>query len=181
MRYLVGDEGQGAWRGHSGKLALYEDTAWQFFTPRPGWLLWDEQDHLLLIFDGTLWQPVMLQSALGLDSVRHQTTHGYAAGGEHATVPSHSIFLGVSVRVTQAIIGPRAWQLGVKGGVDRFGNNLPLASESEIRGPADPSLIYWQPTPIIVTPQDGRITGGRLLMSIFYIELPVPQLDDPPA
>ena len=135
----------------------------------------------MLLFDGAAWQAMSgseTDKNGGLDLVRQVTSHNNAASGEHATIPSHSIFLGVTARVTEEITGPNSWQLGVEGGLTPFGNNLPLAPGTEVRGPADPSMIYGTPTPIIISPQGGAFTGGRILLSLFYIDLPVPSLEE---
>lgn len=179
-RYMVGAQAIGAWSGRDASLALYEDTAWHFFTPRAGWRVWDEQTATLLVFDGKLWQPINMGAAQGGGEalVRRVTAEVNMTDAELATIPSHSIFLGVSARVSQQIVGPVSWDFGVAKGLTRFGNSLPLAQGSEIRGPADPSIIYWQPTPLLATPKGGTFTAGRLLLSLFYIDLPVPQAED---
>ena len=39
-RYIVAASPTGAWVGQTGKIAAYQDGAWQFYTPREGWLAW---------------------------------------------------------------------------------------------------------------------------------------------
>jgi len=39
-RYIVAASPSGAWTGQAGKIAAYQDGAWQFYTPREGWLAW---------------------------------------------------------------------------------------------------------------------------------------------
>lgn len=39
-RYIVAAGGEGAWAGQDGKIAAWQDGAWAFATPRPGWLAW---------------------------------------------------------------------------------------------------------------------------------------------
>lgn len=179
-RYLIGDAPSGAWAERAGMLALYEDTAWHFFSPRAGWRIWDEQGGALLVFDGLSWQAVYPSAASGggENLVRRITAEYDLTQGPLASIPSHSIFLGVAARISTRIVGPHSWSLGVADGLTRFGNGLPLAQGSEIRGPADPSLIYWQPTPLVATPKGDSFSGGSLLLSLFYIDLPAPQAED---
>jgi len=54
-RFLVADAASGAWSGKDGKIAAWQDGAWAFWTPRPGWLAWVEDEERLLVFDGTDW------------------------------------------------------------------------------------------------------------------------------
>lgn len=88
------------------------------------------------------------------------------------------IFLGVTARVTQAVTGATAWDLGVADDLKRFGRDLPLAAQSQISGPADPSHIYWQDTDIVLTPQGGTFTGGRIALALYFIRLPMPETAD---
>lgn len=177
-RYLIGTDPQDAWEGASGYLALFEDTSWHFFAPQNGWRLWDEAARRLLVFDGASWQPVEgagQQSGL----VRQVTTHAAITDNQLAEIPSHVIFLGLTALVLEEIKGTSRWRIGVAGdGDNRFGNGLLVAAGTEIRGPADPSLIYWQPTPLIATPEVGHFTAGRVAVSLFYIELPIPSSAD---
>ncbi len=90
------------------------------------------------------------------------------------SLPSHTIFFGTAVKVLEAIEGAQSWSLGVAGGTNRFGNWLSLGVGSEIRGPADPSVVYWSHTPILATPINGKFTKGRVAIAIYYLRLPIP-------
>ena len=35
--YLIPPGASGAWAGHSGDIALWQDGNWAFFAPQPGW------------------------------------------------------------------------------------------------------------------------------------------------
>ncbi len=54
-RYLISQTASAAWGATGNQVALYEDTAWHFFTPRPGWRLWEEASQDFLVFNGTDW------------------------------------------------------------------------------------------------------------------------------
>lgn len=84
----------------------------------------------------------------------------------------------MTARVTQAIEGVTDWHLGVTDDPKRFGRTLPLTVQSEISGPADPSHIYWQDTDIVLTPQGGTFTAGRVALALYYIRLPMPEIAD---
>ena len=51
-RYLVPDGAGGAWTGQDGKLATWIDGAWSYIVPAAGWIVWVEDEALLLIHDG---------------------------------------------------------------------------------------------------------------------------------
>jgi hypothetical protein len=57
-RYLVAPDGTGEWAGEDGSLAAFQDGAWAFFAPRPGWLAWVADEAALLAFDGTDWAAI---------------------------------------------------------------------------------------------------------------------------
>ena len=90
------------------------------------------------------------------------------------SIPIRKIFLGVTARVVTHLRGAPNWQLGVPGGVNRFGSALPVTVGSEVFGPADPLVIYWTETKMQVTSANGTLSAGRIDMSLFYIDLPLP-------
>ncbi|MEQ8482560.1 MAG: DUF2793 domain-containing protein [Hoeflea sp.] len=54
-RYIVAAGGSGLWAGHDSELAVFQDGAWVFFTPRNGWLAWISDEDLLAVWDGSTW------------------------------------------------------------------------------------------------------------------------------
>jgi hypothetical protein len=57
-RYIVADGATGAWAGQAKALAVFEDGAWRFFAPGPGWCAWSAASSALLVYDGAAWSPV---------------------------------------------------------------------------------------------------------------------------
>lgn len=55
-RYIIAAGASGAWAGHSGEVALWQNGAWDFATPRKGWRAWLEPEARLLAFNGSAWQ-----------------------------------------------------------------------------------------------------------------------------
>lgn len=56
-RYIVATSPSGAWTGHAGKIAAWQDGAWAFYIPREGWLAWVADQDQLYVFDGATWVP----------------------------------------------------------------------------------------------------------------------------
>jgi hypothetical protein len=54
-RYIVAASPTGAWSGHAGKIAAWQDGAWVFLTPREGWIAWINNENRLLFHDGSAW------------------------------------------------------------------------------------------------------------------------------
>lgn len=59
---------------HAGDIGAFCDGLWDWFTPTSGWVVWDESDAALRVFDGTVWVGLASQRAadnlpqLGLNS-----------------------------------------------------------------------------------------------------------------
>ena len=54
-RYILDAGGMGAWAGHDGEIALYDNGAWRFFVPRTGWRAYVMNRDVLVVYDGTEW------------------------------------------------------------------------------------------------------------------------------
>ena len=54
-RYLVAASPTGAWSGHAGHIAAWQDGAWSFAPPVAGWIAWVEDEDRLLVFDSGAW------------------------------------------------------------------------------------------------------------------------------
>jgi Protein of unknown function (DUF2793) len=55
QRYIVAPSATGAWSGQTAKIAAYQDGAWAFYAPQPGWLAWVAAEHTHVAWDGTAW------------------------------------------------------------------------------------------------------------------------------
>lgn len=54
-RYIVAEMAIGAWAGKAGKIAAWQDGAWNFHTPREGWVAWCIADSEVLVFTQGGW------------------------------------------------------------------------------------------------------------------------------
>src|SRR5690606_21523712 len=54
-RHIVGAGSTGVWDGHDLDIAAFQDGAWAFFTPRPGWRAWVVGESALRAWNGTDW------------------------------------------------------------------------------------------------------------------------------
>lgn len=55
-RYLVAATATGAWAGHDGDVAFYQDGTWRYAVPNAGWRLWSLAENALIAFDGIAWR-----------------------------------------------------------------------------------------------------------------------------
>lgn len=61
--YWVGTAPAGPWSGRTARLAAFQDGAWSFLLPRPGWRALFRDLGRLMVFDGSLWQELPLPPA----------------------------------------------------------------------------------------------------------------------
>src|SRR5690606_801305 len=62
-RYIVGAGSGGAWQDKDQLLAAFQDGAWTFFAPKPGWIAYVMGENRMVIHDGTSWQALPVQLA----------------------------------------------------------------------------------------------------------------------
>jgi hypothetical protein len=71
--WITGGAPQGVWSDSAGKLAVWRDGTWHFYTPIEGWRIWDRSEKRFVVFDGTNWLPVSASTQniayMGIDSV----------------------------------------------------------------------------------------------------------------
>jgi hypothetical protein len=53
--FLVGSAPTGAFAGHAGEIAAYDETGWRFLKPRAGWRAHVIGDGRIATYDGTHW------------------------------------------------------------------------------------------------------------------------------
>ena len=73
-RYIVAASPTGAWSGHAGKVAAYQDGAWAFYVPREGWLAWAADEDALYVWTGSAWSAFAGGGGGSLDNVVEDTT-----------------------------------------------------------------------------------------------------------
>jgi len=54
-RYIVAASPTGAWSGHAGNVAAYQDGAWMFYAPSEGWIAWIGDEDAAVVWDGAAW------------------------------------------------------------------------------------------------------------------------------
>jgi hypothetical protein len=75
--YIVAASPTGAWVGHANHVAVWaaqkatDDTntkvpAWEFYTPKAGWMLWDEDSDTFFVYDGAAWGALATGSTITL-------------------------------------------------------------------------------------------------------------------
>ena len=55
--WIVAASATGEWAGHDGEIAAFRNGGWVFHAPQEGFRAWVADEDILLIHDGTAWQP----------------------------------------------------------------------------------------------------------------------------
>jgi hypothetical protein len=63
-RYIVAAGASGLWQGQAGKVAAFQDGAWAFLSPLPGWTAWVVDEARLLVRGNATWDPVAVNTPL---------------------------------------------------------------------------------------------------------------------
>ena len=175
-RYLIPENSLAAWAERAGQIAIFEDTAWVFLVPQAGWRVWQADAKRLLAYDGAQWIDLAGSQGRELSLTRASATFDFSRTLPRFTIPSHSLFFGITGLVSKAMIGPSSWQLGTADGLNRFGSDIAISMGTMVNGPADPPSVYWSPTPLVLTPKGGAFRSGELKLDMFYLTLPIPSL-----
>lgn len=75
--YIVATSPTGAWTGHTGDIAYYNSTGWQFFDAGEGWIVYLEDENTYVQYDGAAWvgfpQQSQNLSLLGINTTADST------------------------------------------------------------------------------------------------------------
>lgn len=55
-RYLIPASATGVWAGRTGQVAAWQDGAWAYFIPQPGWRAFVAEENSSILFNGVEWQ-----------------------------------------------------------------------------------------------------------------------------
>ncbi len=54
-RYIIAAGGSGVWLGNAGKIGAWQDGAWEFYEPLPGWIAWVANENIAVVWTGAAW------------------------------------------------------------------------------------------------------------------------------
>lgn len=183
-RYIIGPSPTGAWATHADKLAVWDGSAWNLYTPTEGWRfsVRDEAQPNLALYDGSAWVDalagatsssfVAAESANGAQMqfrVLEEELTGLSGADVDSTIniPNGAIVFNVSMLVTTTITGATSFSVGVSGNTGQFGSGLSLPAASNNLGVIGPTAFYSD-TPIKLTSAGGNFTAGAVRIAIHY-------------
>lgn len=186
-RYIVASGATGAWTGWAGSVVMWVDGSWFRFLPQFGWMCWIEDEAAAVVWTGSAWTPwadalglvtraaavTVAEGALGYGTgvgVLEQTLSGLSGASVTSTIkiPAHSICLGVTTKVSAAVLGATSFSCGVSGEASKFGGSLGVALGSQNIGVIGPTAFYSD-TPVVLTASGGNFSGGAVQVAIHYL------------
>ncbi len=176
-RYLVPAGSGGAWAGEDGRVAAFLNGGWSFFAPRTGWRCFVEDEGGDAVYGSGVWTDVATQAVATGAITTIEFEHAIAAGGPQATaglIPAGSLVFGVTVRVLETVTGVTGWSLGVAEAPERHGNGLPVAAGAAEAAARGAPLAHASAIQLLLTPEGGSFSGGRVRIAIHHLELPAP-------
>jgi len=87
QRHVVAAGASGAWSGRAQTIATWQDGAWAYLVPKPGWCIWSVADDVMMVFDGSAWRDLR---NLALDNVAHLGVHTSADSSNRLAVKSNA-------------------------------------------------------------------------------------------
>lgn len=175
----------GLWTGRAGKLAVFQDGAWVFITPKQGWSAVFLDTQRLKIFDEEDWMDQPLPEVgqfqqLGIAATADDynrlllsspgSLFNHAGGSHRLTINKSSTAETASLifqsnwqgRAEMGLAGEDRFSLKVNGDVTGWRQALSISPEGYVRHDQRP-LARASLSPAMLTPAAGSFTGFDLL------------------
>ncbi|MBB3964988.1 DUF2793 domain-containing protein [Rhizobium metallidurans] len=180
-RYLVGADPQGEWLGRQGLVSVWQDGAWAYQSPNPGWRAFFLDTRQLRAFDGTNWNAISLDADGSLpmigvnaaaDAVNrlavaseaslfshegqgHQLKINKADSSQTGTLLFQT---GWSGRAEMGLAGSDAFSIKVSGNGDDWSTALIVSPDGLVRTPSRP-IVRASPAAGTSSPPSAGRTG----------------------
>lgn len=177
--HAVGPAPTGAWTGRAGKLALFEDGAWIYLTPRPGWTGWFVDAACEKIWTGSTWEELLAGSnisRIGINASADVTNRlvvssaatllNHEGGGHQLKINKANagdtgalmFQTGFSGRAEMGLSGSDAFEIKVSADGSAWATALRASSAGAVLLPGRP-LVRASYGETALTPADGTLTG----------------------
>jgi hypothetical protein len=124
VAYIVAASATGAWSGHDGEIAYYQNTAWKFIVPGEGFFAWVLDESALYHFLSSAWSTYAV-GGLGTASTLDFDTDGTLAANSDSKIATQKA-------VKTFVASRMAGLLDYQGDLDCSANpNYPAASKGD--------------------------------------------------
>ncbi len=150
-RYIVGASPTGAWSGHAGDVAAFQDGAWAFYEPVEGFIAWIADEDTAVVWSGSAWTALTTGSGgagsfstVGINATADATNKLTVAAA--ATLLNHA-GAGHQVKINKAAAGNTASLLYQ----DAFSGRaeLGLAGDDDFHFKVSPDGSAWKEAIVI--------------------------------
>jgi hypothetical protein len=160
-RYIVAASPSGAWSGHAGKVAAYQDGAWMFYVPSEGWIAWVADEDIAVVWTGSAWGSLATGEGgggdgdfetLGINATADSTNRLTVAAD--ATLLNHDGD-GHQLKINKAEAGDTAsllYQTGFSGRAE-----LGLAGDDDFHFKVSPDGATWKEA-IVIDRASGEVS-----------------------
>ena len=156
---------------HPNQIAIYSNGGYLYVTPKNGWRAYVIDKGCLCLFSQNKWVPV------GEKAYIEFTQDLFGASVQTIEfIPEKSIVSGITARVVEEITGSgiASWSVGVSNNDNLYGSGLWLGLNGWSKGLTGTPITYWQDTPLIIKPDAGSFTSGKIKFYIYLQQLDVP-------
>lgn len=167
----------GIWAGKAGLIAAHEAGAWDFYTPRAGFLAYVVDERRVRVFDGgALVSPLGAtahRAAVDVVVLEEDVALSGAFRDTVAVIPDRAIVLGVSTRTLETVTGATSYDCGISSERSKFGGSLGSAAGATNVGVIGPTAFYAA-TPVRLSANGGSFTAGKVRVALHLLTLPLP-------
>ncbi|SEA22784.1 DUF2793 domain-containing protein [Rubrimonas cliftonensis] len=180
--YIPADGASGAWAGHDGRLALFDNGGWVFADAELGRRLFVADEAAEVVHDGDGWAAATGEGAFGAGASLRAATLDHAVTGGVVSltatfIPDKAIVLGVTARVIAPLEGPglTGWRLGVEGSPDRYGSGYGVGLNAHAAGVTGAPVAYYGPTALLLAAEGGAFERGVVRLCAHLLTLTPPR------
>lgn len=167
----------GIWAGKAGLIAAYEAGAWDYFTPRSGFVAYVADERRLRVFDGAAFVSPLAASlhraAVEVVVLEEDVSLSGATRDTSMLIPDRALVLGVSTRTLEMVTGATSYDCGIPSERSKFGGALGIAAGATNVGVIGPTAFYAA-TAIRLSANGGSFTGGKVRVALHMLTLPAP-------
>ncbi|MEJ2435475.1 MAG: DUF2793 domain-containing protein [Pseudolabrys sp.] len=177
--YIPATSATGDWSGWDGQIALYSAGGWLNIAPVSGLKAWVKAERLTVTYEDGVWRDGVALTAHGgrvtLRGKEEELTlsGAYVETADAAFIPDRAIVLGVAARTTLAITGATSYAVGTAADTTQFGDLLGVALGATNVGVIGPAGVFSD-TKVRVTANGGSFTGGKVRLTVYFIEMSAP-------
>ncbi len=166
----------GAFSGHEGQIASYEDGGFEFLDLPTGSLAFIRDEWRLSLFDGARWVSPLAATPNHAAIEAHVLEEDIALLGAFTetklVIPDRAIVFAVSTRTLTAVAGAASYDCGVLGERAKFGGSLGIVRGSSNAGVIGPTA-YYAPASVRLSANGGAFAGGLVRVGVHYFMCPV--------